>query len=80
MRFCMGCRWPCCLTRPLSPASGWMWWTGACCFSRKSAEGKAGFRGGWKPVISDARSRYVNDVITRAAIVAHSKRRTRFTL
>ena len=45
MRFCMGCRWPCCLTQPLSPASGWMWWTGACCFSLKSAEGEAGLLG-----------------------------------
>ena len=40
-------------------------------------------RGGWKLVISDTRSHnlcYVNDVIIRAAIVAHSKRRTQFTL
>ena len=40
MRSCTGYRWPSSLTPPPSPASGWMWWTGACCFSRMSAEGK----------------------------------------
>ena len=48
--------------------------------SRHSA---GGLRGGWKLVISDARNRAIimlrDDVIIRAAIVAHSKRRTRFT-
>ena len=42
MRSCTGYRWPSSLTRPPSPVSGWMLWTGACCFSRMSAEGKAG--------------------------------------
>ena len=45
--------------------------------------GMLDIRGGWKLVISDAAIAQLvqrDDVIIRAAIVAHSKRRTRFTL
>ena len=51
-------------TRPLSRFLGGVW-------------GRGYSRGGWKLVISGKRSRnysYVNDVIIRAAIQAHSER------